>query len=75
MEEVERGQEGGKRQRRRCGTQLGGACWLKKSKRISPANLQKIFLIIYRQCYNFVTGRLQVYYKTGKGIDKRGIYE
>lgn len=40
------------------------------------ANLQKIFLfIIYRQCYNFVTGRLQVYYKSEKGIDKSGIYE
>ncbi len=44
-----------------------------KSTHRKPA--KNLPFIIYRQCYNFVTGRLQVYYKSGKGIDKRGIYE
>ena len=67
---------GGERQRQRRGTRLACARWRKEKKAGFPVILRKIFLfIIYRQCYNFVTGRLQVYYKSGKGIDKRGIYE
>ena len=67
---------GGERQRQRRGTRLACARWRRETKAGFPVILRKTFLsIIYRQCYNFVTGRLQVYYKNGKGIDKRGIYE
>ena len=67
---------GGERQSQRRGTRLVCVRWQRKTKAGFPVILQKIFLfIIYRQCYNFVTGRLQVYYKSGKGIDKSGIYE
>ena len=67
---------GGERQRQRRGTRLACARWQRKTKAGFPVILRKTFLfIIYRQCYNFVTGRLQVYYKSEKGIDKSGIYE
>ena len=67
---------GGERQRQRRGTRLACARWRRETKAGFPVILRKTFLsIIYRQCYNFVTGRLQVYYKSGKGIDKRRIYE
>ena len=67
---------GGERQRQRRGTRLACARWRRETKAGFPVIFEKpSFFIIYRQCYNFVTGRLQVYYKSGKGIDKRGIYE